>query len=268
LDGIKRDKIKKKYFKNNYNIDILFLWEIDIIENELLCKELIKKYIKNKGKIKRYNSCDYIIKNNKLKLNDGYNKLYMEWEFKDLKNIFHPQLKRARELRKKSDAWITFNCENCGKETTQKKINYKLKEHHFCSYKCSYEFRSQLIDESKHIKFCCEYCGKETEQLLTYYNKFRHHFCSKECSSKFRIDKIETTCAYCGSKIFIIKSKYKEGSNNYCNESCYKKSRKKEYTNFKCDYCGKDTSQPFYRFNKSKHHFCCQDCMTKFRNKI
>jgi len=37
--------------------------------------------------------------------------------------------------------WITFNCDNCNKETQEKQSHYKKKKRHYCSMKCYAEHR-------------------------------------------------------------------------------------------------------------------------------
>ena len=59
LNGIHRDKLKYSYVKNHYNIEILYLWETDILSNPLLCQNLIYEYIKTNGNLPNYNSFNY-----------------------------------------------------------------------------------------------------------------------------------------------------------------------------------------------------------------
>lgn len=68
-ERIYRDKAKHSYLKNKYNIDILYLWEHDIIHNIHLCELLIKEYVNNCGKLMNYNSFNYIIQDEILQLN-------------------------------------------------------------------------------------------------------------------------------------------------------------------------------------------------------
>lgn len=56
---LKKDKNKNTYVKKKMNINILYLWEKDIIENPVLCENLIKEYIKNNGNLKNYHSFNY-----------------------------------------------------------------------------------------------------------------------------------------------------------------------------------------------------------------
>lgn len=66
---IPRDKAKHTYFKNNYDIEILYLWENDIYDNVDVCTELIKKYIQKNGVLKNYHSFNYHLDNGILTLN-------------------------------------------------------------------------------------------------------------------------------------------------------------------------------------------------------
>lgn len=65
------DKKKHTYVSRYKSIEILYLWESDIKNNEELCKELIELYIKNNGILDNYQSFNYHIENNKIYLNDS-----------------------------------------------------------------------------------------------------------------------------------------------------------------------------------------------------
>ena len=54
-----RDTRKHDYVKENYNIELLYIWENDIIKNLNLCMDLIKQSIKNNGILEDYNSFNY-----------------------------------------------------------------------------------------------------------------------------------------------------------------------------------------------------------------
>lgn len=71
IKRIPKDKAKHTYIKNQYNIEILYLWENDIYNNIDVCKLLIEEYIHNNGILDNYHSFNYHIDNNKLKLNDN-----------------------------------------------------------------------------------------------------------------------------------------------------------------------------------------------------
>lgn len=57
---IAKDKAKHSYIKNNYGIEILYLWEDDIINRPNLCLKLIQCYIENNGSLFNYHSFNYI----------------------------------------------------------------------------------------------------------------------------------------------------------------------------------------------------------------
>lgn len=67
---IPKDKAKHTYFRNKYNIEILYLWETDIYNNIDICKLLIEEYINNNGILENYHSFNYHIENEQLKLNE------------------------------------------------------------------------------------------------------------------------------------------------------------------------------------------------------
>lgn len=64
-----RDMKKYKYIKDN-ELKVLFLWETDINKNFLKCCSLIDKFIANNGTLENYDSFNYSIENNNLKLNE------------------------------------------------------------------------------------------------------------------------------------------------------------------------------------------------------
>jgi len=70
-DIIKKDKAKNTYVKIYKQIDILYIWEKDINDNIVLCKELILLYVKNKGKIENYHSFNYYLSNGVLRLRNN-----------------------------------------------------------------------------------------------------------------------------------------------------------------------------------------------------
>lgn len=68
---IGKDKAKKTYIKNQYGIDILYLWEKDICEHEDVCKQLILDYVNAGGVLTNYNSFNYYFsEDNCLELRD------------------------------------------------------------------------------------------------------------------------------------------------------------------------------------------------------
>lgn len=89
LKGVLRDKTKNLIIKKMYNIDILYLWEDDILNNQNLCKMLILEYVQNKGLIDNYHSFNYEIENNKLKLKNEIIIPYMNYSKQELKKIIN-----------------------------------------------------------------------------------------------------------------------------------------------------------------------------------
>ena len=81
--SIKQDKSKHTYVKKYKNIEILYLWEKDINENIDLCWLLIKKYIENNGMLDNYNSFNYYLDYNTLKLNDILTASFQEVDLKN-----------------------------------------------------------------------------------------------------------------------------------------------------------------------------------------
>ena len=85
---IKKDKSKHTYIKNHIGIEILYLWETDIIKNPELCEQLILEYIKNNGILFNYHSFNYHLDSNSiLKLNDKIIIPYQDQISKDYKYL-------------------------------------------------------------------------------------------------------------------------------------------------------------------------------------
>lgn len=83
-DRIKRDKAKHTYIKNKTNIEILYLWEEDIMNNEDLCSMLVSEYIKKDGVLENYHSFNYKINEGTLNIKQNTEKPYMEYDSKDI----------------------------------------------------------------------------------------------------------------------------------------------------------------------------------------
>lgn len=84
-DRIGRDKAKHSYFKNRHGINILYLWEYDIIHNEKLCKKIIEKYINENGVLQNYNSFNYTYENDVLLLKQNIVPAYQEMSVDEYK---------------------------------------------------------------------------------------------------------------------------------------------------------------------------------------
>lgn len=68
VKNITRDKAKHTFIQKYYGINILYLWENDILKNLDLCYALIDLYIKNDGNLINYHSFNYSLYNNNLVL--------------------------------------------------------------------------------------------------------------------------------------------------------------------------------------------------------
>lgn len=68
---IGKDKAKHSYIKNQYGVEVLYLWEYDINNRIELCKQLILEYIKTNGILDNYHSFNYHCEDGKLYLNDN-----------------------------------------------------------------------------------------------------------------------------------------------------------------------------------------------------
>ena len=83
--NIRRDKAKHTFLLEHYGINVLYLWEKDILENPELCKELIKLYIKEDGVLQNYHSFNYFIENDRLTLQKEPTKPYQDMKAEEIK---------------------------------------------------------------------------------------------------------------------------------------------------------------------------------------
>lgn len=81
--NVKRDKSKRTYLKRYCNKETLYLWESDINNDIMLCEKIIMSYIENKGILKNYNSFNYYLEDDNLKLMDKV--IYPYYELKTIK---------------------------------------------------------------------------------------------------------------------------------------------------------------------------------------
>lgn len=81
------DKSKHTYVKNNYGIEILYLWESDICNNTNLCEKLILEYIDKNGRLKNYHSFNYKIMNDSICLKDNIITPYQYMNIDEYKHL-------------------------------------------------------------------------------------------------------------------------------------------------------------------------------------
>lgn len=270
-ERIKLDKIKHSYIRDNYDIEILYLWEKDIIENLDLCKTLIKQYIEHEGELENYHSMNYVLRGEKITLIKNKHIPYMDWQIDDLNKIISIDVKE-KSCKKQIDKWTQYKCEMCEKNCEELTSHFIKKKHHFCSTKCSSQFHS------KKVKVKCDNCNNELEVIESKFNKNKHFFCNQKCQHEFQknigFKKWGNTtsfkCDCCGKDSIQKTSDYNKSKHHFCSKECnakYKTSKGKGRTmvEFECDNCGKITRRKLGDYNKVKQHFCCYDCSVEFR---
>jgi hypothetical protein len=136
-------------------------------------------------------------------------------------------------VERKDENFITFNCENCGKETTQRKSDYDKNKTHFCSKECYREMQKTGIYKYSSVKTICNYCGKEICIQKSRENYNKKHFCDEKCAYEY---------------------KRQQSINNK--------------VAVKCDYCGEEFNLTPYRANRSVLHFCNIDCKDKYNENL
>lgn len=177
VESIKRDKAKKTYMDKYFNINILYLWEYDILNNLELCKQLILEYINNKGILNNYHSFNYYL-SDYLNINNDIIIPYMNYNINELNKIIDLSV---RELKSRYDVdkHISFNCEWCGKESTDNLLHFKRYDHHFCSRKCnSFYYGNKKLKTNNICNICgeniphknglCKVCLFKSERNLKY----------------------------------------------------------------------------------------------------
>ena len=88
-ERIGRDKAKHSYIKNQHNIECLYLWESDILNNPQLCNALIQEYINKSGILRDYNSFNYSLIDGKLALNNNVVLPYFSMPLDDYKYLLN-----------------------------------------------------------------------------------------------------------------------------------------------------------------------------------
>jgi len=176
VNRIKIDKAKNTYIKNKFDINVLYLWEDDIKNNEELCINLIQRYINNNGILPNYHSFNY---NSNFNLIEYIIIPYMEWDIKDLNNIIDISVKEKMS-HKQLDKWITFNCECCGKEREELICHYNKNKHHYCSKKCASK------GHIKRVPVNCNNCNKNLEVIEDKYNTNKRFFCNQYCQHEYQ----------------------------------------------------------------------------------
>lgn len=86
-DRINKDKRKHTYLKNQYNFEILYLWECDIVSDAELCAKLIQKYIENEGVLENYHSFNYHVEDEQVVLNSKLIIPYQDMDVNEYKNL-------------------------------------------------------------------------------------------------------------------------------------------------------------------------------------
>lgn len=166
-DSPRKDKIKHSYIKNNYDIEILYLWENDIDNNIDICEQMIWDYIKNK-KLKEYHSFNY----------DCDNKLipFMELPANEIRELTDISVKKERNKRQE-DKWDVYTCPQCNHDFEGLKSHMDKYVTNCCSYECRYEY------QKKRSNVICATCGepfiKKDSDIKR--NKSGKFYCTRVC---------------------------------------------------------------------------------------
>lgn len=183
-DRVINDKRKRGIIKSQFNINILYLWEEDLLNNQDLCKELILLYISQKGNLEELNSFNYKYIDSEILIDKKF-KPFMDLKTDELHKLFIP-LDGKKKSKKQNDKWITFECECCGIETEQLKSRYVINKSHTCSVECKKILQQKDNKKTLGVKVNCDNCGKEKNVTNYMYQDFldgkrKSFFCDYEC---------------------------------------------------------------------------------------
>lgn len=193
LNRIIQDK-KKRTFINTQGIPVLYLWELDINNNPLLCEKLIKNFIDRHGKLEEYHSSSYHIdKNGELKIDNDPIKQYAEWEYNDMKELIDISV-REKITRYDPSKNVIFECDNCGKLKEQNLKYYNSRKNHFCSSECKNIFQQNSKSDRLGVTHPCNNCGTvfrvQNYRYQNYLNgKTKSLCCSRKCQHEYSVGK-------------------------------------------------------------------------------
>jgi len=269
VDNIKNDKSKKTYIYNKYNINILYLWEEDIENNLELCKQLILEYINSKGILSNYHSFNYNINNNVLNMNEDIDIPYMDYKINVLNKIIDLSV-REQKSQYDPDKHITYNCEWCGKETTDNLLQYNRSEHHFCSTKCntSYYGNKKLKSNNvckecgnniPHINGLCKVCLFKYKNNLIYDDKW-----TEEITDIILNNIIYNKIIYLNELEIILHMPLKDILEHIVK---ILKLRTKIKVKRNCQVCSKEFYLPASRIVEGKDKCCSKECGALYQRK-
>ena len=134
---------------------------------------------------------------------------------------------------------IKFNCEYCGKISSQAKGQYNRSKYHYCSQECKSKHQKEILKgennpnyKSKSYITKCTYCGKE--YFCNDYRDKKYHYCSQECKSKHQKEilkgennpnykSIKCLCGYCRKYIYRTPNYISLHNNVFCSNECWYK---------------------------------------------
>ena len=268
LGRVYNDRTKNKFLKNQYKVNILYLWEKDINERLEVCEKLILEYIEKKGKLKNYNSFNYSIVNNELHINKEIIKSYIDYKKADLNYFINLKVINGKYIKQRDENnWIKYNCDHCGKECESLKSLYNQKKNHFCSVQCYNLF------QNKQTIIKCDNCNSEVAVKPNRLKRNKHIFCSKECEMHFKrnnktinknIKNVNAICDYCGNAYQVKESQYLKSKNHFCSRECRNKFKTSKIE-VACDYCGDLLLRNKSQIKRSKHYFCNKNCESNYK---
>lgn len=271
--GVRTDKSKNSYLKNNYCKNILYLWEFDINENIELCELLISEFITQKGILNNYHSFNYSTINNSININKDIIIPYMDMSAELFNTFINFEVK---EKMSKIDPlkYIIFKCDHCNTESSQLICQYETSEKHFCDKECLEKYYNHGL----RFLYNCKECSTEIEvkkhvheQLLN--GDRKNIFCDNNCKGLWQskniigvnnknFTSVEKSCEHCSEPYLVIPSRAEESK--FCSPKC-RQSAERERFIVNCSNCNAPKEVVKSKLSQ-KNHFCSPECSSIFRS--
>jgi very-short-patch-repair endonuclease len=279
LKNIIKDKRKHTYIKRYENIEVLYLWEDDILNNIDKVINIIKLYINNEGVLPNYHSFNYDYEEdfNEIIIKKSVIKNYMEFTSEELNSILisseqHEKLKIIKKLEHNTKFWDECNCKYCNKPISVLKSRKENSEFMFCNKECKNSYYQE-----QHVTVNCDFCNKEIDIHKCKDKSNKLHFCNNECKLNYqRKDAVIVYCDNCGKAISRTANRAKNQKHSFCDKKCYMEYRKntgfnnkkrndENWIKFNCECCGKESEQLLSQYQNANIHFCSKECSRTYK---
>jgi len=160
---------------------------------------------------------------------------------------------------------VDFECEWCGRSTSNIPSLYNKHKNHFCSKGCHDEFQRHSKLDLETIELECDWCHKKYIVVKREVRDTDYQCCSMSCSQKYRLKNHPITfgdymCDICGSTFSRCKSSCRKFQKKYCSIECQSIGKITQIST-NCMFCGKEIYVERNIFETNKIGcFCNSDC--------